>query len=183
MTSDMPRVTCLCYLTDTAWLQTAIQSYEHQSYENKELVLVSYLDSIDVKRDDIIYVKSKGDTIGEIKNQGLSHASGDIIINWEQKSISHQDRIYKQLLGIAHSNADVVLLSDIKICKSTANGDFADRITNQGNAILETIAYIRHPELKYPNINLGLELSILELAHKLQFGLISIPGYELYTKY
>jgi len=179
---ELPKVTCVSVIRDNKHhIDLAINSYKQQTYENKELLLITnfQLNQPIEESHNIKTLCAPRYSVGEAKNLALEKSCGQIIINWQQGGLSSPERISSQLLAMAHSDADIVLLSEIGLRYKDANYT----VSCPSLAMVETIAYIRHPDLLYPNTNLGTDLYLLELAYSKGLSAISIPGIELYTQH
>lgn len=178
---ELPKVTCVSVIRDNKHhIDLAINSYKQQTYENKELLLITNFQlNQAIEESNIKTLYAPRYSVGEAKNLALEKSSGQIIINWQQGGLSSPERISSQLLAMAHSDADIVLLSEIGLRYKDA--DYT--VSCPSLAMVETIAYIRHPDLLYPKTNLGTDLYLLELAYSKGLSAISIPGIELYSQH
>ncbi len=106
-------MTALCLTRNRPqWLPQAIQCFQAQTYEHRELLIVA--DGADARHlvpDDsrIRYVHFSGQqTIGEKRNRGCELARGEIICHWDDDDWSASGRIEKQIAAMRETGAEVV---------------------------------------------------------------------------
>jgi len=97
--------------------------YCKQSHPDKELVIVSHGDSEYQKRvaqhitesgrTDVRFVRLKTRRpTGALRNIAIQEASGDIVCQWDDDDLYHQDRVQIQLAALLHAEADGSYLLD-----------------------------------------------------------------------
>lgn len=120
----LPKISCLT-VTESRLilLKQAIQCYLHQTYPNKELVIVAdgaplYKDAIKqyvsfLKRPDIrLILLEQRHNLGQLRNISIEEAHGPIIIQWDDDDLYHPKRLELQYNYLTSQKADACLLSD-----------------------------------------------------------------------
>lgn len=98
-----PKVSCLTVTADRKHLmRRAVQCFENQTYENKELVIIDDgeqdLGNIlsDLPAGQVKYVKLEKkpeNTLGKLRNRSLDEANGDFLVQWDDDDWYHPERI------------------------------------------------------------------------------------------
>lgn len=109
-----PLVSCLCVSTDRpSFLSKTIESFDHQTYPNKELIIVSA--AYDAVYESLISAKSTGQikyywpdqkatiTLGELRNLAIDKCEGDFFCVWDDDDWYHCKRIELQLTDVLRS--------------------------------------------------------------------------------
>jgi hypothetical protein len=96
--------------------RVAIECFKRQTYPNKELLIINHgsesLFTGDSRVQELRLKKGKADTVGDLRNLGLKHATGDFIINWDDDDWHHPKRIEIQMAA-QKNNAAVFLKNRI----------------------------------------------------------------------
>ena len=110
-TYQNPLVSCLC-VTKNKLVKNAIDYFHLQTYDNKELILVtetsnknlSYLKEVAASNDNIHLIETKDNiTLGELRNISVREASGEYVIQWDDDDIYHEKRIRALKQGRRHA--------------------------------------------------------------------------------
>lgn len=98
-----PKVSCLTVTANRKHLmKRAIQCFQHQTYANKELVIVDdgEQDLSDIlaplPADQVNYLrleKKPENTLGKLRNRSLEEATGDFLVQWDDDDWYHPERI------------------------------------------------------------------------------------------
>lgn len=97
----------------------AILCYQHQTWKNKELVIVGSSSQDlsplleDIPPGELHYIRLSTDdkkSMGHLKNIGLDDASGRYIIHWDESDWHHPDRISRQM-SMMNVDTDLCWLS------------------------------------------------------------------------
>lgn len=105
---NSPLVSCLCVSNRRPlYLKKTIESFLSQTYEHKELIIISFDDNPEysrileeVNRDNIRYFTippSKKITLGDLRNLSIEKASGKYICNWDDDDWYHCRRLELQV--------------------------------------------------------------------------------------
>lgn len=111
MPSEYPLVSCIMPTRGRrAWAAEALQMFQHQTYPNKELVIVDdFADpSFEQAPADTVYIVAPSSTIGGKRNLACSRASGQIICHWDSDDMYSPERIASQVAQLLASEADLV---------------------------------------------------------------------------
>lgn len=112
----MPLVSCLCLTRNRReWLPKAIECFERQTYENKELVIVadSMADVHGFVHPYDLVVFHPG-VVGAKRNVGCSAARGEIVAVWDDDDYSAPGRLAGQVARLQESGKAVTGYRDIK---------------------------------------------------------------------
>lgn len=119
-----PKVSC-CMVTYNRFelAKMSIQCYLNQTYENKELIIVTdgpisyqnelkdYIDSL--KRKDILLKCFKRrKTLGKLRNISLDNCNGELYCQWDDDDLNHPDRIAVQVKYMIDNNAGASFMED-----------------------------------------------------------------------
>jgi glycosyltransferase involved in cell wall biosynthesis len=125
------KVSCVmpaCY--SDRYVGLAIQCFFNQTHENRELVVLDNNrpgESIEhVVPDDrrITYVRCEPMTIGTLRNLGASHATGDVVVNWDCDDWSHPDRVAFQVGRLQSSGKAVTGFHNILFYNTADAGTY-----------------------------------------------------------
>lgn len=116
-----PLVTCIC-VTDrrVSFLKTAIKCYQHQTYSNKELLIVYRIEDNETRN----YIHQLNDpsirslsiasenhlTLGEIRNMSISASNGEYFCQWDDDDWYHSYRLEHQLNSVLKSGKECSVL-------------------------------------------------------------------------
>lgn len=96
-----PLISCLC-VTKNESVKEAIGYFNEQTYENKELILVTestnknidYLKTVVTCDNNIYLVETEEDTtLGDLRNISVEAANGKYVLQWDDDDIYHEQRI------------------------------------------------------------------------------------------
>ena len=104
---NLPKVSCLMVTADRPNLcRRAIRCYNHQTYSNKELIVVDDgkqdLSKVlsEVPEEELTYLRLSSDSdyvLGKLRNMALDAATGDMFTQWDDDEWYHPERIEKQV--------------------------------------------------------------------------------------
>lgn len=119
-----PLVSAILPIADGGRIQLALRSlasFFGQSYKNKEIIIVNATGqrilSPEVGRGVEVFVP-QGLSVGEMRNEGITHAAGEWLAQWDDDDWSHPDRIVHQM---AHRRAGhcVMLRYQTRVLRTT----------------------------------------------------------------
>lgn len=123
-TSKLPRISCLLVTRDRLTLaKTAIRSFAEQTYENRELIVVSeagdryhnalarFVDAQGIENVRFIRAET-GLSLGALRNLSIGAASGEIVCQWDDDDISHPDRLAVQAARLLDQQARACFFTD-----------------------------------------------------------------------
>ncbi len=187
--SDYPLISAIMIIKDDvslSKLEFVIRCFESQTYPHKELVIVNNAKSQDAASK--VEIKSRKDvfivdtpihlTAGHARNYGIQHANGPIIAQFDYDCYHHPKRLESQLSTMINNNAKISVLSK---CYKLYNQQIT-HMTNNANAILNTMMFIRPKSIDYPETNKGEELVMLEKLLISGYHIISLDDISLVCK-
>jgi glycosyltransferase involved in cell wall biosynthesis len=118
-----PKISCLTVtLNRLVLLKEAIQCYCRQTYQNRELVIVTdgtqrYQQAISdylrwLGRDDIRLVSVGKQLLGALRNVSLDAATGDIVCQWDDDDLNHPQRLERQFEHLTAAKAHACCFTD-----------------------------------------------------------------------
>ena len=118
-----PLISCLCPTKNhPKILKTAIDCFNNQTYENKELILVTdeknpHLEILETFVGDNIklFKAPHGSIMGTLRNISVKNANGEYIATWDDDDIHHKDRLTTQYRAIIRSNKQCCFLKRVLI--------------------------------------------------------------------
>jgi mannosyltransferase OCH1-like enzyme len=134
MSNNHPLISCLCVTKNSYELvEQSIDCFLFQTYPNKELIILSESDNIDIISELInkykIYNNIKffkvpiipKKTLGELRNISISLSNGEYIAQWDDDDIYHPDRLLEQFNMILKDSKGNVLYNNIIIYNKILN--------------------------------------------------------------
>ncbi|HEU4888595.1 MAG TPA: glycosyltransferase [Thermoanaerobaculia bacterium] len=119
-----PKISCLMVTLDRLSLaKRAIQSYAAQSWQNRELVIVTdgaprfrdalerYVSTEGIDGVRFVYTEA-GQPLGALRNLSLTEARGDVVCQWDDDDCSHPDRLRVQCEHMLAQNARASFMTD-----------------------------------------------------------------------
>jgi len=101
--NDQPKISCLTVTANRKHLmKRAVQCFQNQTYQNKELVVVDdgkqdlgkLLQSLPAEEVNYIKLEKKPEnTLGKLRNKSLQEAGGDFLVQWDDDDWYHPKRI------------------------------------------------------------------------------------------
>lgn len=158
----------------------AINCFQRQTYENKELVLVDdgeedYSDLLtNISSSDVNYVRIKQKEevkLGELRNISLEAAKGDFLIQWDDDDWYHSDRIRLQT-EVLQNGADACCLSSSLTHIADSEFKSLPFIGSLNGGIPGSIMHVRNKDIRYPNYLKGEDSVYLNLWRKNEFVLL-----------
>jgi glycosyltransferase involved in cell wall biosynthesis len=123
--AKLPAVSCLMVTLDRLTLaKRAIRSFAAQSYQQRELVIVTdgkesfrqalerYVAALGVERVRFVYPGPERLTLGQLRNISMEAAEGDIICQWDDDDYSHPERLVVQIGHMIRNSASACLMTD-----------------------------------------------------------------------
>jgi glycosyltransferase involved in cell wall biosynthesis len=146
------------------FLRRSVADYCRQSYEPRELVIVTnggaetdhaalgaYIDSLG--RDDIRIRRVADDlTLGAVRNQSIAAARGEILCQWDDDDRHHPDRLAGQLEALTESGRAAMLLEEVMQFYPQArtlyctNWHATENTGHPGTIVFRRDAQINYPE-------------------------------------
>ena len=157
-----PKVSCVMVTADRPHLcRRAIRCYQHQSYPNKELVVLDngneaieeLLESVPASQLRYQKVTRTPDLIlGDLRNSALALATGDVIIpQWDDDDWYHPDRISIQVQTL-QQGYDACALSGTLMHVDSEPYFHHPYIGLLPNGVPPTIMHKRDDSIKYPSL-------------------------------
>lgn len=132
----------------------AIECFRAQTYPNRNLLILNHgeesLASKDPRVREVRFVKSRWQTVGDLRNLGLELATGDFIINWDDDDWHHPRRIEVQMEA---QGEDTAVLLRRRIHHSLVNG--CSRYAEYPRGAEATILHPRRVPFRYPSLLRG----------------------------
>ena len=136
----IPKISCVMVTSGRfEHLKKSLQCYLNQTYKNREMVIISqgndeanckiehYISTLGL--DDITFIKAPQSlTLGSMRNLSIEVAVGDIICQWDDDDLYHQDRIITQYRELRKNSANIasVYSSFLKYFKNSAEVYWCD---------------------------------------------------------
>ena len=148
-------------------INRAINCFSSQTYPNKELIIVNNA-TTQLEASDLIIDATPNvfviDTptllnIGQARNYGISAANGQILAQFDVDCWHSPQRLQLQIAAMAENSSHVCLLSSASRY-SVYSKEFINW-TNDKNAILNSMVFIRPKNVDYPNLQKSEELHLL----------------------
>tara|TARA_R100001594_G_C3937514_1_gene239766 strand:+ start:94 stop:711 length:618 start_codon:yes stop_codon:yes gene_type:complete len=149
-----PLISCLCPTkSHPKILKRAIDCFNDQTYEKKELILVSnefnpYIE--DVKRFTNKNIKlfsvPEGMALGAIRNISVDNANGEYIAQWDDDNIHHKDRLKLQYQSLKQNNKKACFLNRVLINDTISN---KKGISKVGRGVESTIFALKKALPRY----------------------------------
>ena len=112
MTSDEIKVSCVMSTKNRPnFVKKSIQMFNNQTYLNKELIIVDDSDiQLNIQASNVKYIYcTKNCSIGNKRNTGISKATGEVILLWDDDDYHGKDRITNQLHALLKSKKDGIV--------------------------------------------------------------------------
>jgi glycosyltransferase involved in cell wall biosynthesis len=134
--------------------QVAVRCFLEQTHENKELVIVNDsglpLGCSDPRIREIMPPFSPRTTLGDLRNIGLQHSSGDLVIQWDDDDWHDPERMEIQA-SFWEPGTAVLLKQQIRYSTLTR----AAFLSDWRHGIHGTILHERSDRLRYPRLRKG----------------------------
>lgn len=119
-TSELPLISCLM-VTKCRFEQAklSIKCFQNQTHPHKELIIIDddesdllaqYVNQLADKTIRHIYLESRGQTLGELRNLALANASGHYVCQWDDDDLADPLRLEMQLATLQALNAEACFL-------------------------------------------------------------------------
>ena len=125
-----PLISCLC-VTKNDSVRKAVAYFQKQTYDNKELILVSEMDNENLSYlkevaadNDNIHFTMTGDmfTLGDLRNISVAQANGEYIVQWDDDDYMHEERVEIMYDALsAQPNKEAAFLRTFMIHDKIAN--------------------------------------------------------------
>tara|TARA_R100000742_G_C4238128_1_gene58355 strand:- start:146 stop:799 length:654 start_codon:yes stop_codon:yes gene_type:complete len=125
-----PLISCLCPTKNhPSIVIDAIIDFKKQSWENKELILVTdekseykdvlkYFECENIK----LFLAPHKSTIGALRNISMEKAQGEYVATWDDDDRHHQDRLKVQYSNILQSGKQACFLKRVLVHDTVTNG-------------------------------------------------------------
>ncbi|MGA7411470.1 MAG: glycosyltransferase family A protein, partial [Bryobacteraceae bacterium] len=134
--------------------RVAIECFKAQTYPNKNLLIVNHGEQSLVSGDARIFElrlnKSRWQTVGDLRNLALEHATGDYVVNWDDDDWHHPRRIEVQMQA---RGEDTAVLLRTRIHHSLMNG--CSRYAEYPRGAEASILHPRKVPYRYPGMLRG----------------------------
>ena len=120
-----PTVSCLTVtLNRLVLLKEAIRCYCEQTYQNRELIIVTdgtpryrqaisdYLDWLGRRDIRLVYIDEPNQPLGKLRNVSLDSARGDVVCQWDDDDLNHPQRLERQFEHLNTAMADACCFTD-----------------------------------------------------------------------
>ncbi len=185
-----PLVSCMMLAgrTQLSDIIAAIECFKAQTYKPTELIIINNAKSqfeasalnLKAERNIVIVDTPMPYFAGMARNYGISTANGQILAQFDADYWYAPTRLEVQIANLAENEASVVVLS--KTLKYSFVSGRASYYSNDRNAVLGTMMFVRPKALDYPNIDKQEELGLLERFQKSEAKIVALPLPELACK-
>jgi hypothetical protein len=132
----------------------AIECFKAQTYPNKNLLIVNHGEESlwcnDPRIRELRFHKSRWQTVGDLRNLALDHATGEYIINWDDDDWHHPLRMEVQMRA---RGPNVAVLLKTRIHHSLVNG--CSIYAEYPRGAEATILHPRNVPFRYPSLLRG----------------------------
>jgi hypothetical protein len=185
----LPRVSCIMPTADRrAFVRIALDLFAAQTYPNRELIVVD--DGRDGVEDlcltvpDVVYVRVPPQSIGARRNIAVEHASGEIIVHWDDDDWYSPERLRLQVEPILAGTAGVTGLENrvTLVLRDRSFWTSSDALHARmfvGDVHGGTLAFSRQyfeRGVRYPDTNLAEDAALLRQLLQLGARLEKIPN-------
>lgn len=192
----MEKISCLMVTKDSNrfdFFKKSYKSFEIQTYNNKELIIISgekeyynklkkYIKNKNVK----LYFSNEKKLnlkLGDLRNLSVEKSSGDILVNWDDDDISHPERLQIQYNFLIENKLDACFFEDQFHYFYDSNELFWVKWLN--DYIPGTLMCLRkcHEKYKHPSCSLSEDHELkLNLLNDFKIDSLKEKGYlYLYT--
>lgn len=193
-THDGPKVSCLLVTADRPQLiKRALRSYQQQTYDHLELVV---LDNGDSPVEDVVrsfelpgevrylHVDSTPDMwIGGLRNRALEEATGDVVVpQWDDDDWSHPERIERQV-SVLSDGYDACTLQGTLMHVDDPEYFFHPFIGVLPDGVPPTIMHRRNADIRYPNIRRTSDTDYLHDWRERRYAILPREDSYLYLRY
>lgn len=160
-----PLVSCLCVTYKRPeYLRLAIDCFLQQTYKNKQLIIVYYLEDQDtasfLNSCDLTHIKPvplnhpiNTFSLGELRNMGITSSDGDFVCIWDDDDWHNPERIERQMQAINLFQKKACILSKILMYDKLNNHAFLSLNRLWEGTILFEKHALRDLQVKYPPLN------------------------------
>lgn len=190
MSEEYPLISAIMLVChkDHKYVHRAIKCFEDQNYPYKELLIVNNCDtqlqaselSLDARPNVYMLDTPLKLTAGMAKNYGLSACNGQIIAQFDCDCYHAPDRLLKQAIALFENNASICVLT--KCLKYSYISGQAGYWSNDQNAILNSMMYIRPKNIDYENLDKQEEKSLMQRMLSNNLNAVSLLMPELMLK-
>ena len=164
---ELPLVSCVMpTFNRRSFIPHAIKYFQRQEFHNKELIIVDdgtdCIEDLIPRCDNIKYIRLKVKiTLGAKLNMGCRHASGSIIVNWDDDDWYAPHRIKYQVEELKRSNSEVCGINNLLYYNLTNRKAFEYRYpaTQRKWLLGSSLCYQRSlwEKNKFKEINVGMD--------------------------
>lgn len=144
------------HVSRTDLARAAIRSFDKQIYKNKDLLIINDGDEPLFSNTMPLNVREvqvpKGMTLGELRNVGLTEATGDLVMQWDDDDWSHPIRMGYQVKAWESNPSNAILLRwQVRYSFVTDSAKYWGWTTNHPTVpgIPGTILHANTPDLSY----------------------------------
>jgi glycosyltransferase involved in cell wall biosynthesis len=163
-----PLVSCLMVSRGKSFpSQLAVACFQHQTYENRELIivvddsicdLIPYIASLKDDRIRLVEVPDGGRTLGELRNISIASARGEYVCQWDDDDLYAPERIQTQLAALLSARAAACVLR-----RWTLWWPNEDRLAISGARLWEgSILALRRAMPPYPALRRGEDTKMMK---------------------
>jgi glycosyltransferase involved in cell wall biosynthesis len=164
---EQPKISCLTVtLNRLILLKEAIQCFCHQTYANKELVIVTdgnqryadairdYIATLDGFAIRLLQVEGKNHPLGRLRNIAMDFARGRVLCQWDDDDLVHPERLQTQFDHMARHQARACFLTDqLQFFVQQREMYWVTWTGNEGfihQLIPGTLMMVKSPFVRYP---------------------------------
>jgi glycosyltransferase involved in cell wall biosynthesis len=163
---EKPLVSCLCVTWNrTALLERSIGLFNHQTYPNKELVVVCRSEDYDtlnlLRKANQTNIKvfsienASQRTLGELRNISIENSKGDYVCQWDDDDWYHPTRIDIQHTAIRESGKRGSVLSYILMFDMNRKQAYLSTRRAWENSVMCERRLLTEESIKFPALNKG----------------------------
>jgi glycosyltransferase involved in cell wall biosynthesis len=189
-----PLVSCLCVTRSRIdKLQRAIDCFNAQTYQNRELIVVSENDdaattefmtkllSTENIRHCIVDANPKR-KLGQLRNFAIEKSKGDFFCQWDDDDWYHQDRLLKQLTSAVDNGQPGSILTNWIIFDESDRQAYFSNIRVWEGSILFSKSELQKCGINYPALSKNEDTIFIQmLINKSKLYPLAAPALYIYT--
>lgn len=172
-------------VSDILW---SIDCFQQQTYPNRELIIVNNAKSqyqaasINIPASSGVFLVDTPAFLsaGHARNFGISAANGQILAQFDADCWHAPNRLEQQARSMVANTAHISMLTST--LQYSYNSGVARYWQNDKQAILNTMMFIRPPDLDYPAVEHGEEFGLLQKMLQAGYTAVSLQAPELVCK-
>jgi glycosyltransferase involved in cell wall biosynthesis len=187
-----PLVSCVCVTNRIVKVEQAIKYFSEQSYENKELVVVSQecdLKLLATKLNEegklsqqiklIQIPASPKISLGELRNISIEKSEGEYFCQWDDDDWYHKDRIKLQLMAALENSREITMLANLLIFDELKQNAYITR-----SALWEPSIFCKKDiiteKVRYPSLSKSEDSEFVEALPKTMIQSVFVPYLYIY---